>query len=1006
MQMRAEQIIVFGTGYSGNCFIKEIAMYNQICDKFNLSSEKVTVKCCIDNNSEKIGSVFLGYEVISASEYGDYDSKKKALIVIATSDYYEEIATQLKNMGFVHELDFIDFKKFFFRRITRLIQEKKNLLFCNEVLNGLTFSYVDKTLMQSVRYQLGRTLIEETSNKNEGSYLLRGIKILKEIFNLGYEQEKIKRYFDEKFYMSMAEQMYLQYDENRDIIYKLYHIDFPKVLKDFYFIVYPLSQSSSKWCCFDKMEQKIIFYEENSKRKIISKYDIVYKIFLEKLPTFYIEAVFEALKKIEDDIHAYVISRDVQVMIDRQEILNENCQRKIEEYRKLKPFAEGYYWMMGQYYFKRKEYDLSLKILVDGLTYNPYSQCIYSLMGDIYFILNKWKEAAASFLMADFKKLRLRTDMDIYKEIQISSITKEKLIAIVRQAEKVSEMKSAEIMKELSDIVSSGRFFPWRNCLILNKKGNLEVKSAIAIDEPLTKNQEQCFLSIEGNQYQKTPIVDKLEKMSQDAIDTTINPMHLWSVLAGEKTKNITIEQKCLLPLMIRKPYQFLNFEYEEATFQYGVGGVMAGDTYERFIPYKVEYLRIEEKLKIDSNEDMIVGKPILLEHAKQRKKLVLNVLVDGLSYLALKKNSELMPNTMRFFSHGTIFTNAYSSAEWTVAAVAAMNSGCYQERTMAYYANVPKSQQFPKTYKTIAEHMNDKGYYCVNLSAALFSLVYSDIYRGFHKSVGSREASSDVLVMQCLNHLQALNETDLFINMHLLDVHDSFYLMNHKMGVYAKNDWKKMLRLDKILERKKKSVDVVYDDFVYAAYMAEIKNTDEKLGILFDYITSHYREDEYAVILHADHGSGCAEMDDFLLNDAHTNIPLMVRGKNIPTGIVTDEMVSGIDLYAIYSYLCGYEIDKSLDCSLPKVFGGNGREYTISSSSYPGQPYKLALRDSKGEFRMETLESVDFYGKVNMDIFNCEFFTKDGGEKFIHNTELERKYCRIAKEHAKYILR
>ena len=44
--------------------------------------------------------------------------------------------------------------------------------------------------------------------------------------------------------------------------------------------------------------------------------------------------------------------------------------------------------------------------------------------------------------------------------------------------------------------------------------------------------------------------------------------------------------------------------------------------------------------IKIRGANEFIVGKPVLLEHSSKRKKVVLNILVDALSWQAMKEQN------------------------------------------------------------------------------------------------------------------------------------------------------------------------------------------------------------------------------------------------------------------------------------------------------------------------------------------------------------------------------
>lgn len=71
---------------------------------------------------------------------------------------------------------------------------------------------------------------------------------------------------------------------------------------------------------------------------------------------------------------------------------------------------------------------------------------------------------------------------------------------------------------------------------------------------------------------------------------------------------------------------------------------------------YEFQMVRIKGKITITSDGDFLWGEPIVLEHSPQRHKLVLNILLDSLSWPALKaRDFQDVPNLKRFFDKGLI---------------------------------------------------------------------------------------------------------------------------------------------------------------------------------------------------------------------------------------------------------------------------------------------------------------------------------------------------------------
>ena len=62
--------------------------------------------------------------------------------------------------------------------------------------------------------------------------------------------------------------------------------------------------------------------------------------------------------------------------------------------------------------------------------------------------------------------------------------------------------------------------------------------------------------------------------------------------------------------------------------------------------------------IKIYSDKELIIAKPVQLVHHKNNKKLVISVFVDGMCQEVLSEDcmENIMPNTYKFFKKGRIF--------------------------------------------------------------------------------------------------------------------------------------------------------------------------------------------------------------------------------------------------------------------------------------------------------------------------------------------------------------
>lgn len=410
-------------------------------------------------------------------------------------------------------------------------------------------------------------------------------------------------------------------------------------------------------------------------------------------------------------------------------------------------------------------------------------------------------------------------------------------------------------------------------------------------------------------------------------------------------------------------------------------------------------YYRIEEPVKITSEADYVMGKPILLEHSPRRKKVVLNILVDAMSWKALREmDYKLMPNTLEFFSKGVIFDNYFSVGEYTYPSLVNIETGMYTHDTQIFKEKicVPLDEQ----YKTISEQMKDKGYYCVNIMGGGDS-IYNGAVRGYDRFVTNQYSLLAYNgVERTIQQLEAFSECDQFLFLHIMDVHP-WPISQIQMPLASQT----MLSLDDRLFGTNQKVASVYLKFspLYAhANMQGLKNTDRSLKALFDYLQENYSEDEYIVQLYSDHG--CSVYDTFprLMSDYQTNGAYMARGAGIPAKGFVSELMSSVDIYQVMSACHGFEPSPKLAGNLPAVFGGREREYTISNSIYPGQTYKLCIRTEKYEFQLESKEIVDEDGTV--DLTGSSMYVLERGSEWKQNYDLEllKYFMDIAREHTK----
>lgn len=383
-------------------------------------------------------------------------------------------------------------------------------------------------------------------------------------------------------------------------------------------------------------------------------------------------------------------------------------------------------------------------------------------------------------------------------------------------------------------------------------------------------------------------------------------------------------------------------------------------------------YFRLNEPvtLKAKDSAPYAVGSPILLGHSPQRKKLVLNILVDALSWAAVREDfPACMPHIAEFFKQGIIFNNHFSTSEFTFPALPAIETGRYPHRTHIF--SEPDSHALPLDIRCLSECMKDLGYYCAAPMACGDTLCCGAT-RGYDRLITSSwTLPVTIAAERTLRHIEAFHETDQFLFFHITDVHP-WPAKGFNFSTEAETHMPLSIRLLGAANTES-SVHLQNLEIYREQFRAGLRHTDRVIGQLLSYIASRYREDEYIINLYSDHGlsifseSPSGSVD--VMGEYQTSATWMVRGAGVPNAGIVHELTSIVDIYPTLGHLCGFPVAPDIDGNLPAVFGGKERDVVYSASQFPGQTFKLAVRTHDHALRLETLEPVDKDGTVDFMI-------------------------------------
>ena len=253
--------------------------------------------------------------------------------------------------------------------------------------------------------------------------------------------------------------------------------------------------------------------------------------------------------------------------------------------------------------------------------------------------------------------------------------------------------------------------------------------------------------------------------------------------------------------------------------------------------------------------------------------------------------------------------------------------------------------------------------------------------------------------VERIIRHLQTFDECDNFLFMHSADTHP--YNADISMSAHASVH----MPLADVLQPQDRGASVFLKKNPLSQYVnrSEVCAADRQLGYLFDYITTHYDDDEYIVLVYSDHGCSVHARSPYLLSEEQTGAALMARGAGVPALGRVDELTSTVDIYKILGKLAGYPIDAPyLDGNLPEVFGGQRRAYTVSNSIYPGQTYKICVRTEQHAFHLETTEFTREDGTVSLDSYTYHIHERNDDYREIFDDALARQFLDIVWDYTK----
>ncbi len=656
----------------------------------------------------------------------------------------------------------------------------------------------------------------------------------------------------------------------------------------------------------------------------------------------------------------------------------------IGEYEHINPQDADILSMKTVFHLKYGDTEQALKYANEGVNRLPLNgdmqynlACVYENIGKLYDAYICYIRAGFIYNFTDDEKSTLLAPNSRADDIicQLADLADDK---------DLSQTEASALLEKINALTSLSNTF----CLMFEQ--SFRDSSCELIGEWYYESlMRKKFAGIFKEQYFNTPNTPSCKDVIHEKAE----------FLDGDEGFSYTVDNKCdeyLLPIAVKEP---TSHRFETATDNLLIA---------QYNPFRFSYYKVAGGTRISSSSKSIYGNPIPLVFHPDKKRIVMSIFVDGLSYSILRGDGfqENMPYTYDFFSKGTIFNNAYNTGEWTYPSIASYVTGLYTTHHMLFHHTL--DYPMPEDVPTLAECFQHNGYYtskyCGNWRI-IPSYGHSRGYDRFvyqHQKVGFKVHE---VIADAINQLEAGKDLNQYLWFSIGDLHD----------IPDRADLP--INVQKCLSIKNRvyhgtgptSVKQEYNPDDKAIYIQTARHIDMWLHILYEYISKNYSNDEIVISLFSDHGQGflIEREDAHFLSDERSNIPIMFRGSCADGIGFCEETVSAIDYGHILRKLSGInETVDNTDGRLPMVFGNRAsREYAYTESIHPGDPYYAAIFSpaSNIKFYFTNPSPVKDDGRFILTEYTC--YLEDYYGHRVDDEFLKKKYLDITLEHIAPIL-
>lgn len=826
--------------------------------------------------------------------------------------------------------------------------------------------------------ELFQQRMEQAQSLMAHGSLNQGCHLLMDLYNEGFEQERIYAWLFEQSAQPNEKALDAIYTANRERLAELYPNLYLPHRPFLFYQVFPLD---GEYAIFNTTNQKFIYQDPDPVA--------MFHLFLQagdvegKLEEEEEQLLRETAKLYFDFSQELFLSLDkasCNISEPVPQILS-----GIQLFQEYNPNDERSSLLLAKYYIQLLEFDTAESWLKLYLETNVHNVVALSMLSLIYKQQGRKIEEA-----------QLLTRILLLKEKLWS---KEQIAVLDAYETRIHELEPdlPESLADMFPYMGTFLLFPAkRRDMLDSKKGYSCALGEYVFPYEMDISDWNPFIGLAPSSYPEL-VLDQwafIQQAQDEYFDTKYNG---WSQIKMEIRPSKTFKKWSVPKSDIPIIYSLLTTNSDQK-----LRIKKDGKEYETsFSPYLFRDMRVDSAMEVESDQPFLVGKPAVLAHSPKRKKLCLNIFLDAGSYRYIQEqNFSCCPNIKKFFDGGCIFANNFSAGEYTWTCYPSLMTGVGTHRHQ-FFLDRDYTRMSPNL-STLTDRFSQEGYYCSGVVSSI-SGVSTQILRNFDKLTyrsGYNYTCQDILA-DLLDQLEAFEDSDQFIWVYSLELHKIFNEKLCPLNMQVKDSFEEVY--GEGVEENTSSVHQKFSARKTHHYWERWKQADTYFGILFDYIQSHYQPDEYIVSLFSDHGVTAIDNEEFILKPNHTQSCFMLRGAGVPArGIVKDEVTSAMDLYPSICHLAGLPVDESkIDGRLPKALGGQGREYAFTESLFPGQTYKLCVRDLDYELRFITKTVTLYDGHINLDDYTATLLDR----KTMEPVDLPEVYDRFMRQVWKHTL-